>query len=100
MVLAFFEELKKDLLRFDFSVNKPEYKPIITSYDTTCVCRLNTNISDKLNHLFFEKILKNTDKLIPKYDSQLTVTPFSLKFRIEYSNISSKLSKNKITLSR
>lgn len=99
VALKLFQSIKEDLLSFDYRKKKPKYEPIITSYDTACVCQLRTKISEKLNNAFLNNFLVKTGELMPKYDSHLSIIPFSLKFKIEYFNISPKLSKNKITLS-
>jgi len=96
---SFFKALKGDLLSIDLRDKKPKYEPQITTYDTTCVCELDIDFDSSLKSVLFQKFIDETMNKLPNFGADLTITPYSLRFKIEYFNLPTKLKKNKIALS-
>ena len=95
---AFFDLLKKELVSLDVRRNKIDLTPLITTYETTCVCTLDFDLHSYFGGHDFNEFIDTIEKQIPKHGSTTSITPSSLRFKIDYSNIPEEIRKNKITL--
>lgn len=94
----FFDLLKKELISLDVRRRKIEFTPLITTYETTCVCTLDFDLYRYLGGHDFNEFIDNIEQQIPKHGSTISIIPSSLRFKIDYSNIPEEIRKNRITL--
>ncbi len=94
----FFEEIRKELVKLDVRQTKPEINPLIKTYETRCVCKLDIGLEKLIGTQKIDEFITGISKYIPSFDSSPSIIPFTLRFRIDYFNIPEKLKKNKITL--
>jgi hypothetical protein len=94
----FFKELKKLLMSLDLRDDKGSYEPLVRTYETTCILKLDI----KLNRLISNVKLNEIEELIAtthNYGAKISFIPFSVRFQISYNDIPEKLVKNKISIS-
>jgi hypothetical protein len=94
----FFEDFKKQLIALDFRKEKGHYEPLISTYETICILKLDID----LNHLISRFENDKVEKIISKKQTnkaKIQLIPSSLRFQITYKDIPEKLVKNKITMS-
>lgn len=95
----FFNIFRDELISIDVRKRKSKFVPLITTYDTSCVCYLNFDLIEYLGGKNIKSLTDNIEDKIPKYDSKISLTPSSVKFKIDYFDIPVNIRKNKITLS-
>jgi len=95
---SFYNELQKLLISLDLREEKGSYVPLICTYETTCVLKLNI----KLNRFSGDIKLNEIKEIISKkdnYGSVISIIPNSIRFKISYNDIPEKLLKIKIAIS-
>ena len=97
IVDEFFLQFRDDLRNIDLRDTKGEYAPILTTYESISVCRLDIDLKNIYNDKF-TNFLENIDEDVQKFNSRLLITPFTLRIRIEYLDLPEKIQKEKITL--
>ncbi|MDA3937904.1 MAG: hypothetical protein PF693_01165 [Spirochaetia bacterium] len=95
----FFNIFREELINLDVRKRKCKLIPLITTYDTSCVCCLNFNLIEYIGGKNINSLTEKIEEKIPKYDSKISLIPASIKFKIDYFDIPAKIRKNKITLS-
>jgi hypothetical protein len=96
----FFTSLKDVLSKIDIRQNRADLAPLLTTYETTCICKLDIDLSKYFsNSLFNEEISSSILSQIDSHGSKLVMNPYTLRFRLEYLDIPPKLRRNKIALS-
>ncbi|WP_319560352.1 hypothetical protein [Marispirochaeta sp.] len=93
----FFSQFRKDLKALDIRDNKGDYAPLLSTYETICVCQLDLDF----HHMFNEKFnnyLKDIETNLPTYAAKMSLVPFSFRVRIDYHDLPEKLRKERITL--
>ncbi len=95
---TFFNELRKTLKEIDIRDDKGEYTPLLTTYETICVCSLDFDFNKLFSNSFQDYYLKDINDNLPKYGAKHSIIPASIKLRIDYFDLPDKLRKDKITL--
>jgi len=96
---TFFNIFRDELINIDVRNKKSKYVPLITTYDTSCVCCLNFDLIEYIGGENIKSLTDSIEDKIPKYDSKISLIPSSVKFKIDYFDIPANIRKNKITLS-
>ena len=95
---CFFEDLVKILKSIDTREHVGTYEPLIKTYETACVLKLNFSLDKaikNINHRELNKVISENNS----HGATITLIPSALKFQIQYSDIPEKLEKNKISIS-
>ncbi len=95
----FFDQLRNELISLDVRENKPELKPLIKTYETSCVCKLSFDLNNYLGGSNVNGFLDDINKKIPNHGAKSRIFSSSIKFKIDFFNIPEEIRKNKITLS-
>jgi hypothetical protein len=94
---AFFSQFRKDLKSLDIRDNKGDYAPILSTYETICVCHIDIDFFDMCNDKF-NKYLKEIEDDLPTYTAKMSLMPFSIRIRIDYHDLPERLRKERISL--
>ncbi len=95
---AFYSDLRALLISLDLRQSKGSYKPLISTYETTCILKLNFKFEQLCPQIPIRK-LENKISKNTTYSSSVSIIPSSLRFQISYDKIPRKLLKNKISIS-
>ncbi|MFZ7132185.1 MAG: hypothetical protein ACOWWR_07495 [Eubacteriales bacterium] len=94
---VFFSQFRKDLKTLDVRDNKGDYAPLLSTYETICVCCIDIDFSDLCNDKF-NNYLGEIEGDLPTYTAKMSLMPFSIRVRIDYHDLPEKLRKERISL--
>jgi len=95
---AFYSDLRTLLIALDLRKSKGSYEPLVSTYETTCILKLNFKFGQLCPRIPITKLENKISENVT-YSSSVSIIPSSLRFQISYDKIPEKLLKNKISIS-
>ncbi len=94
----FFNEFRKLLVSIDQREEKSSYDPLISTYETTCILKLDIKL-DRLIGIIRAKEIEELISTKHSHGASISLIPTSVRFQISYNDIPEKYIKNKISIS-
>lgn len=98
IVESMFEDLRKLLIDLDLRDSKPDYEPIVTAQETSCVAKLDFSFTDLFKDTVISGFNDYLSKNIQSHGCETDIIPSSIHFKISYNKQPDSFEKNKVTL--
>lgn len=94
----FYSEFLAVIQEHDSRPTLPEYRSIISTYETIAVCKMTHPFTSLFRNGVVSEIPESVHSEINNHGSTVIVEPFSVRYRIKYRDVPDEIIENKIQL--